>query len=137
MRHSAGEAPLLVVPSLRGADGVDGTTVSFLLTENLKLQKKKEGGGGEEAGSEKWRSTRRTRKNSTVEFMLMCRSLLPNLAHGGSGQATSPCRRGERKRGRRKNFLGVLVLDKVVDVSVIVNDTFLISFCFYWTCCCQ
>ena len=42
MRHSAGEAPLLVVPSLRGADGVDGTTVSFLLAENLKLQKKKE-----------------------------------------------------------------------------------------------
>ena len=42
MRHSAGEAPLLVVPSLRGADGVDGTTVSFLLAANLKLQKKKE-----------------------------------------------------------------------------------------------
>ena len=42
VRHSAGEAPLLVVPSLRGADGVDGTTVSFLLAENLKLQ------GGEE-----------------------------------------------------------------------------------------
>ena len=39
VRHSAGEAPLLVVPSLRGADGVDGTTVSFLLAENLKLQK--------------------------------------------------------------------------------------------------
>ena len=42
MRHSAGEAPLLVVPSLRGADGVDGTTVSFLLAENLKLQKEEE-----------------------------------------------------------------------------------------------
>ena len=42
VRHSAGEAPLLVVPSLRGADGVDGTTVSFLLAENLKLQKKEE-----------------------------------------------------------------------------------------------
>ena len=36
------EAPLLVMPSLRGADGVDGTTVSFLLAENLELQKKKE-----------------------------------------------------------------------------------------------
>ena len=42
VRHSAGEAPLLVVPSLRGADGVDGTTVSYLLAENLKLQKKEE-----------------------------------------------------------------------------------------------
>ena len=42
VRHSAGDAPLLVVPSLRGADGVDGTTVSFLLAENLKLKKKEE-----------------------------------------------------------------------------------------------
>ena len=42
VRHSAGEAPLLVVPSRRGADGVDGTTVSFLLAENLKLQKEEE-----------------------------------------------------------------------------------------------
>ena len=42
VRHSAGEAPLLVVPSLRGANGVDGTTVSFLLAENLKLQKEEE-----------------------------------------------------------------------------------------------
>ena len=121
LRHSAGEAPLLVVPSLGGADGVDGTTVSFLLAENLKLQKEEE----RRAGSEKRRSTRHTCKNSTVEFTLMCRSLPPNLAHGGSGPTTSPCRRGERKRGRRKNFLGVLVLDKVVDVSVIINDTFL------------
>ena len=42
VRHSAGEAPLLVVPSLRDADGVDGTTVSFLLAENLMLQKEEE-----------------------------------------------------------------------------------------------
>ena len=42
VRNSAGETPLLVVPSLRGADGVDGTTVSFLLAESLKLQKKEE-----------------------------------------------------------------------------------------------
>ena len=42
VRHSAGEPPLLVVPSLRGADGVDGTTVSFLLAANLKLQKEAE-----------------------------------------------------------------------------------------------
>ena len=40
--YVAAGAPLLVVPSLRGADGVDGTTVSFLLAENLKLQKEEE-----------------------------------------------------------------------------------------------
>ena len=42
VRHSAGEAPLLVVASLAGGDEVDATTVSFLLRENLKLQKEEE-----------------------------------------------------------------------------------------------
>ena len=42
MRHSAGQAPLLVVASLAGGDEVDATTVSFLLRENLKLQKEEE-----------------------------------------------------------------------------------------------
>ena len=40
--HSAGDAPLLVVASLAGGDDVDATTVSFLLRENLKLQKEEE-----------------------------------------------------------------------------------------------
>ena len=35
-------APLLVVPTLHGEDSVDGTTVSFLLAENLKLKKEEE-----------------------------------------------------------------------------------------------
>ena len=65
---------------------------------------------------------RRTCKNSTVEFMLICRSLPPNLTHGGSGPATSPCRRGERKRRRRKNFLVLLVL--AVNVPVLDSDKF-------------
>ena len=52
MRHSAGEAPLLAVPSLRGADGVDGTTV---LAENLKLQKEEEEEEEEEEEKERRR----------------------------------------------------------------------------------
>ena len=40
--YVAAGAPLLVVPTLHGEDSVDGTTVSFLLVENLKLKKKKE-----------------------------------------------------------------------------------------------
>ena len=55
VRHSAGEASLLVVPSLRGADGVDGTTVSYLLAGNLKLQKEEE----EEEEEEKERRRKR------------------------------------------------------------------------------
>ena len=39
VRHSAGEAPLLVVASLAGGDRVDATTVAFLLREHLKLRK--------------------------------------------------------------------------------------------------
>ena len=42
VRHSAGDAPLLVVPALRGDDGVDGTTLRFLLKQNLALKKKQE-----------------------------------------------------------------------------------------------
>ena len=38
----AARAPLRVVATLRGEDSVDGTTVSFLLAENLKLKKKEE-----------------------------------------------------------------------------------------------
>ena len=40
--YVAAGAPLLVVASLACCDDVDGTTVSFLLAENLKLQKKVE-----------------------------------------------------------------------------------------------
>ena len=42
MRHSAGDASLQVVPALRGDDGVDGTTLRFLLEQNLLLKKKQE-----------------------------------------------------------------------------------------------
>ena len=42
MRHSAGEAPLLVVASLAGGDDVDATTVSFLLRKTLVLKKTEE-----------------------------------------------------------------------------------------------
>ena len=42
VRHSAGDAPLQVVPELHGDDGVDGTTLRFLLEQNLLLKKKQE-----------------------------------------------------------------------------------------------
>ena len=42
VRHSARDALLLVVPALRGDDGVDGTTLRFLLEQNLSLKKKQE-----------------------------------------------------------------------------------------------
>ena len=42
VRQSVGEAPLLVVSSLAGSDGVDDTTVSYLLKAALKLKKKEE-----------------------------------------------------------------------------------------------
>ena len=40
--YLAAGAPLVVVPTLHGEDSVDGTTVTFLLAENLKITKKEE-----------------------------------------------------------------------------------------------
>ena len=42
VRHSAVDTPLQVLPALRGDDGVDGTTLRFLLEQNLSLKKKQE-----------------------------------------------------------------------------------------------
>ena len=42
VRHSAGDAPLLVVLVLRGDDDVDGTTLRFLLEQYLSLKKQEE-----------------------------------------------------------------------------------------------
>ena len=42
VRYSARKSPLLVVPALRGDVGVDGTTLRFLLGQNLSLKKKQE-----------------------------------------------------------------------------------------------
>ena len=55
VRHSAGEAPLLVVPALRSDDGVDGPTLRFLLEQDLSLKKKQE----EEEEKERKRLERR------------------------------------------------------------------------------
>ena len=40
VRHSARDTPLSVVPTLRGDDGVEGTTVSYLLSAALPKMKK-------------------------------------------------------------------------------------------------
>ena len=42
VRHSAGDTPFLVVPALRGHDGVDGTTLRFLVKKALDRQKEEE-----------------------------------------------------------------------------------------------
>ena len=46
--YVAAEAPLPVVPTLRGEDGVDGTTVSFLFSLALEMKKR------ERAAWRKW-----------------------------------------------------------------------------------
>ena len=42
LRHSSGAGLLLVVPTLRGDDGVDGTTASYLLSVTLSELNKEE-----------------------------------------------------------------------------------------------
>ena len=50
---------------------------------------------------------------------------LPPTRAETEGGSSSLHAGGRGRRGRRKNFLDLLVLDKVVDVPVIINDTFL------------
>ena len=77
----AAEAPRLVVPSLTGVESVDSTTVSFLLEVALSLKKRRRRrrGGGSEKEAELRGAHARARPSSVP----------PNLAHGGSGLATS------------------------------------------------
>ena len=109
VRHSAGDTPLLVVPALRGHDGVDGTTLRFLLEQNLSLKKKQE----EEEKERKWREQRKVMK---AEFMALM--ALPSLtplqasrsqelvvemaAHDASKPSSGSSKRKKKKRKRRK-----------------------------------
>ena len=127
MRHSAVEAPLLVVPSLRGADGVDGTTVSFLLAENLKLQKKKE--EEKERRRERKEAEHEARMRELDRRVMADEQLNPAESYAWrKWRGFLPSEPRRKKRGRRKNFLVLLGLDKVVDVSEIINDKFLLFF---------
>ena len=67
---------------------------------------------------------RRACGSLTVGCGLANSSIRPSPMPGASGAASSPVSRGERKRGRRKNFLVLLGLDLVVDVPVIFSDKF-------------
>ena len=109
MRRSAGEAPLLVVASLAGGDEVDATTVSFLLRENLKLQKEEE--------EERWRKREEAQHEARMRE-------LDRRVHA-DGQVTPAESYAWRKwAGHLPSELVLLSLDKVVDVSVIINDKF-------------
>ena len=109
VRHSAGDTPLLVVPALRGDDGVDGTTLQFLLEQNLSRKKKQE----EEEKERKWREQRKVMK---AEFMALM--ALPSLtplqarrseelveamaAHDAFKPSSGSSKRKKKKRKRRK-----------------------------------
>ena len=121
----AAGAPLLVVASLAGRVDVDATTVSFLVAENLKLQKRRRRRGG---GSGRRRSTRRACGSLTAGCGLQL-TLAESYAWRKWAGFLSPVSRGERKRGRRKNFLVLLGL--VVDVPALFSDKFQQSKEFY------
>ena len=82
--YVAAPGPLFVVASLAGGDEVDSTTVSFLLRENLMLQKIKE----EEEKERTWREQRKVMK---AEFMALM--ALPSFTpqdEGACGGIGSP-----------------------------------------------
>ena len=125
VRHSAGDAPLLVVPALRGDDGVDGTTLRFLLEQNLSLKKNQEEEEKEREMKEKEaqlvkqeellaRERAATRELDTLLLVpFVCRSdqeydrvdelrkLLDRL-HDRFALFTAPSKRKKKKRKKRK-----------------------------------
>ena len=108
VRHFAGEAPLLVVAPLAGGDEVDATTVSFLLRENLLLQKSKE-----EEKERKWRERRKVLKAEFVALMALqsltplqlsrSRELVEALeVHDACKPSSGSSRRKRKKRKKRR-----------------------------------
>ena len=109
VRHSAGDTPLLVVPALRGDDGVDGTTLRFLLAQNLSLKKKQE----EEEKEREWREQRKVMKAEFMALMALLsftplqesrsRELVEALeAHDACKPSSGSSRRKRKKRKKRR-----------------------------------
>ena len=109
VRHSAGDTPLLVVPALRGDDGVDGTTLRFLLEQNLSLKKRQE----EEEKEREWREQRKVMKAEFMALMALpsftplqesrTRELVEALeAHDACKPSSGSSRRKRKKRKKRR-----------------------------------
>ena len=96
VRHSAGDAPLLVVPSLRAAGGVDGATVSFLLAENLKLQKEEE------------EKERRREAEHEGRMQELDRRVQADVPLSPAKSRASPSRRGRGERGTGRSCPNLL-----------------------------
>ena len=160
-RHSAGEAPLLVVwswcrslwrtttrprgtsskrPSCgrrrrREAGGGGclarcpdpapdaGTTVSFLLAENLELQKEEE-----KERRRKWEEAEHEARMRELDRRVMAdEQLNPAESYAWrKWRGFLPSEPRRKKKRKKKNFLVLLGLDKVVDVPVIFSDKFLL-----------
>ena len=125
VRHVAAPGPLLVVASLAGGDEVDATTVSFLLRENLKLQKKKE--------EEKERRRKREEAEYEAHMQELDRRVQADVPltpaesrawRKWAGHFPIPTR--SKKKRKKKKLPRCARLDKVVDVPVIINDKFLL-----------
>ena len=89
VRHSAGEAPLLVVVSLAGGDSVDGTALRFLLKQTLALKKEDE-------------EERRKVAPQQLEEKLEAEMKLLNAAGPAPSSSTAAGKRRKRKKRRKR-----------------------------------
>ena len=141
VRHSAGEAPSLLPPSLADAapDTVDHSSLAFLLKVALQLKKDEEEKEARKVEmeqvqevKEQWRARRKVLKDEFMALLdLESRSSLQERrlqelldaldAHGASKPSPVP-RRGRRRRGGGESSLRLLFL--VVDVPVLFSDRF-------------
>ena len=108
--YVAAPVPLLVVPSMAGGDGVDGTTTKWLL-------KVAEGGGA--GGEEEEREEGGEELLKRLQGIVHRAASLPDLT---SSSSSVPGRGGRGRRGRSPNFPNPL--PQVAHVSVLFSDKF-------------
>ena len=126
VRHSAGEAPLLVVASLAGGDDVDVTTAKFLLRsaireleEERNLEERSKADRHLQAMTElvRWRKRKKRRKKKTPKSSSF-RSSSVRLRRGGQGSRSRSC---ARPCAHQRHVLAVLVVRELGRAPVPVH----------------
>ena len=120
VRHSAGVAPSLLLPSLAAADVVDHSSLAFLLKESLSQRRKEEEEAARKvemeqvlAVKEQWRARRKVLKDEFMALMDLpsltplqvsrTRELVEAMdAHDASKPSSGSSRRKRKKRRKRK-----------------------------------
>ena len=101
VRRSAGKSPLLVVPSLRGDGGVDGTTLRFLLEQNLSQKKKQQQQQQQQQEEEEEERENECQREAELSLLFAVHDMSAAQPSSGLASWHSSRRRGRGRRGGR------------------------------------